>query len=80
MAMRSNRRAIIQNNTFSENNVSMSVYALSGMSSIQLNDVAFSGNNFKGILLAMRSNWSATIQTNTLTGNKVCFIESSSSL
>ena len=52
----------------------MSVYALSGMSSIQLNDVAFSRNNFKGSLLAMRSNCSAIIQNNTLTRNNISWI------
>ena len=70
--MRSNSSAIIQNNTLTENNVSLDVYLIM-TSTIQLNDVAFIRNNFKQTLLVMESNSSAIIQNNTLTENNVSF-------
>ena len=42
-----------------------------GMSSIQLNNVTFTRNNFKEGLLHMTSNSSAIIQNNALTGNNL---------
>ena len=41
------------------------------MSSIQLNHVAFTRNNFKGWLLVMKSTCSAFMQNNTLVVNNV---------
>ena len=71
--MISNCRAIFHDNTFTENNVSLAVYNLEKMSSIKLNDVEFTRNNFNEGLLVMISNCSAIVQNNTLIENNVSF-------
>ena len=71
--MISNCRAIFHDNTFTENNVSLAVYNLEKMSSIKLNDVEFTRNNFNEGLLVMISNCSAIIQNDTLIENNVSY-------
>ena len=69
--MRSNPSAIIQNNTLTENSVVWDVYRLDMMSNIQLNDEAFTQNNFKGNLLIILSNRSAKVKNNAIIGNNI---------
>ena len=69
--MISNSGAIIQNGTLTENNVAWYVYAVYTMSSIQLNDVAFTRNNFEERFLVMALNSSVIIQNNKRTENTV---------
>ena len=67
----SNSSAIMQNNTLTENNVSLSVYGVFSNSTIQLNNAGFTRNNIMRELLHMSSNCNAIIQNNTLTENLV---------
>ena len=62
--------ATIQNNTLTKNVVSKAVYKTLGMSKIQLNNVVFTQNNIR-YLLIMKSNSNAIIQNNTLTKNNI---------
>ena len=66
-----NSSAVIQNNTLTENNAAWDVYDIYEMSIIQLKNVAFTQNNFKGRLLAMISNCGAIIQNNIVIENNV---------
>ena len=68
--MISNCRAIFQNNTLIENNVSFS-YAVFGISTIQLNDLVFMQNKVKENFLAIESNCSATVNNNMIIGNNM---------
>ena len=70
LLMRSNSSAITQDNTLTKNSVLGVVYSLS-MSTIQLYNVAFYGNNLSVYLLQMKSNSTATIQNNTVRENDV---------
>ena len=67
-----NSRAIIQNNTLTENNVSYIVYGILKSSIIQQNHVTFIRNKMR-YLLGLSSNSSAMIQNNTLTENNVSY-------
>ena len=76
----SNSSAIIQNNTLIENFVSLHLsffgtyreaYLIRKNSSIQLNHIVFSRNNFYDYLLYMKLNSSAITQNNTLIENNV---------
>ena len=66
----SSSTATIQNNTLTKNVVSKAVYKTLGMSKIQLNNVVFTQNNIR-YLLIMKSNSNAIIQNNTLTKNNI---------
>ena len=75
LLMKSNSSVIIQNYTLAENNVLLAVYAVLRMSSIQLNNVTFTQNNFELALLYLSSNSSAITQNNTLTENSLsCYV------
>ena len=67
----SDSSAIIQNNTFTKNNVSKAVFSLFGGSKIQLNYIVFTRNKLMEDLLYMGSNSSAIIKKNILTENTV---------
>ena len=66
--IRYNSRAIIQNNTLTENNVTLGGYYLYMNCTIQLSNVKFIRNRF-GLLLYIACNSSAIIQNNALTEN-----------
>ena len=63
--------AIVQNNTFSENNVSKSVFNLFRKNRIQLNYIGFTRNKVMENLLYMGPNYSAIIKNNMLSENIV---------
>ena len=65
--LKSNSSAIIQNNTFTENNTSLLIYHVSDRSSIQPNNVVFVQNRLMKDLLVVESNSSPIIKNNTLT-------------
>ena len=66
----SNSSAIIQTNTFAENNFLSRVYEIQESSTIQLNHVTFTRNKINRLLL-ISSNSRAIIQNNTLTENNI---------
>ena len=70
LKMQSNSNAIIENNAFTENNMSVIVYSLKSMSNMHLNNVVFTRNSMR-YLLQMQSNSRAFIQNITLTEKKL---------
>lgn len=76
----SNSSAIIQTNTFAENNFSWRVYEIQESSTIQLNHIKFIRNKMMH-LLWVSSNSRAIIQNNTLAENNIsstlCYISGS---
>ena len=65
--LKSNSSAIIQNNTFTENNASLLISHVNDRSSIQPNNVVFVQNRLMKDLLVVESNSSPIIKNNTLT-------------
>ena len=84
LLMKSSSKAIIQNNTLTENNASLPVYHVEERSSIQLNNAAFIRNRLMRSLLYVKSNSGAIIENNTLTENNaplpVYYVEERSSI
>ena len=71
--LESSSTTTIQNNTLTENIVSKAVYNIFGMSKIQLNNVVFTRNNIRNLLI-MKSNSSAIAQNNILTENNLSIV------
>ena len=65
--VKSNSSALIENNTLTDNNASLSLYYVEEKSSIQLNDAVFIRNRLMGNLLIVTSSSSSIIENNTLT-------------
>ena len=84
LLVKSSSKAIIQNNTLTENNASLPVYHVEERSSIQLNNAAFIRNRLMRSLLYVKSNSGAIIENNTLTENNaplpVYYVEERSSI